>query len=115
MAGSVRAQLGDLEATLANQSAGINEHTTRVSNLQEQTVKMARHIDDKMNELRAECARQIEDFKDEANRKFSLQIAENKRLNAQMSRQRKESQRLVDRIHALEERCRALEQEVGGE
>jgi cell division protein FtsB len=42
-----------------------------------------------------------------------LQIAENKRLSKQMSTQKKENQRLIERIHELEERVKQLELQIG--
>ena len=56
---------------------------------------------------------QLADFKDESERKFALQIAENKRLSVQMSSQKKENQRLIERIHILEDRVKCLEVEIG--
>jgi cell division protein FtsB len=56
---------------------------------------------------------QLADFKDESERKFALQIAENKRLSVQMSSQKKENQRLIERIHVLEERVKRLEIDIG--
>jgi cell division protein FtsB len=55
----------------------------------------------------------LADFKDESERKFALQIAENKRLSVQMSSQKKENQRLIERIHVLEDRVKCLEVEIG--
>ena len=76
---------------------------------------MAVYIDEKMEELRSECTKTIAEFKEEADHKFGLQAAENKRLNVQMARQKAENQMLVDRIHALESRCSRLELEIGAE
>ena len=113
--GSMRAKISGLEDTLAAHSSNLNAQTSRVLSLEQQTVRMAAHIDEKMEELRQECARTIDNFREDANHKFSMQYAENKRLNAQMARQRAENQRLMDRIHQLEARCARLEAEIGSE
>ena len=44
-----------------------------------------------------------------------MQYAENRRLNATMSKQKKENQVLMDRIKALEQRCATLEAELGND
>ena len=61
------------------------------------------------------CSSQLADFKEESERKFALQIAENKRLSVQMSSQKKENQRLIERIHELEERVKRLELDIGND
>ena len=56
---------------------------------------------------------QLQGFREESEHKFSLQIAENKRLSTQMSTQKKENQKLIERIHQLEGRVEQLEKQIG--
>ena len=111
----MRAKLDAVEDTLTSHSSALNNHTNRVLSLEQQTTRIAAYIDEKMDELRKECARTIASFKEDAEHKFSLQYAENRRLNATMSKQKKENQVLMDRIKALENRCAALEAELGND
>ena len=113
--GGMRAKMSNLEGKVAAHESTLNEQTARVGALEASTVRMAAYIDEKMEELKGECAKTIAVFKEEADHKFSLQIAENKRLNVQMARQKAENQKLIDRIHALESRCSRLELEIGAE
>jgi hypothetical protein len=72
-------------------------------------------IDGKVDEMAKSMTNQMVEFKDEAEHKFALQIAENKRLVTQMSQQKKENQKLVERIRALESRAKAVELEIGND
>ena len=113
--GGMRAKLDTVEDTLTSHSSALNNHTNRVLSLEQQTTRIAAYIDEKMDELRKECARTISSFKEDAEHKFSMQYAENKRLNVTMSKQKKENQVLMDRIKALENRCAVLEAELGND
>ena len=113
--GGMRSKISALESTLVTHESTINGHSERVGALEESTVRMAAYIDEKMEQLKGECATTIAQFKDDADKKFLLQTAENKRLNVQMAKQKAENQKLIDRIHALEARCSRLELEVGAE
>ena len=52
---------------------------------------------------------------EEMDHKFSLQVAENKRLQGHMAEIRKENKHLYAQVVELQKRCKLLEDEVCGE
>jgi len=54
-------------------------------------------------------------MKSEMDHKFSLQVAENKRMQQHLSTVKRENQAMTRRLVALEDRVARLESELGGD
>lgn len=57
----------------------------------------------------------INTMQEDMDHKFSLQVAENKRMQQHLSNTKRENQALTKRLVALEERVATLELELGGD
>ncbi len=57
----------------------------------------------------------LKTMQEEMEHKFSLQVAENKRMQQHLSTAKRENQAMGKRLIAAEERLKAIESELGGD
>lgn len=112
-AGSMKDKITDLSMRINVQDEILDEQDKRIAGLEGGADDIVQDLNDRVGSLKETMSKQLAAFKDESEHKFSLQIAENKRLSKQMSTQKKENQRLIERIHKLEERVKQLELQIG--
>ena len=72
-------------------------------------------ITGKVEEVEAKLSKVITSQTEEFEHKFSLQVAENKRMTQHLSNCKRENQAMGKRVVALEERVAGLEIELGGD
>ena len=72
-------------------------------------------IEQHLDDVNAKIMAKIAEMQDEMDHKFSLQVAENKRLQGHIAEIRKENKHLYAQVVELQKRCKLLEDEVCGE
>jgi hypothetical protein len=72
-------------------------------------------IEQHLDDVNAKIMAKIAEMQDEMDHKFSLQVAENKRMSQHLSNVKRESQALTKRLVAAEDRVAYLEKELGEE
>jgi polyhydroxyalkanoate synthesis regulator phasin len=100
------------QAESAETTANIARQVVELYAANEQTQALARRL---VKETREALTAEAGELKEEMQHKFSLQAAENKRLQSHLTTLKNENQALERRVVALEKRVKFLEQEMVGE
>ena len=115
----MKKQLASLDMTLQSQDNMLRNQSLQIGELEEVigpsgsnlTVVVRAEIEPVQNKI----MQVIQEMQEEMDHKFSLQVAENKRMQQHLSTAKRENQAMAKRVVALEDRVQTLELELGGD
>lgn len=111
--GSIKDKLNALNRRLDSQEQAISKQSAIFSSIEEANTRLAKEISSQAESIHQRITREVVDLKEDTSHKFALQIAENKRLQHHISRQKEETQKLYKQIEALQTRLLSVERELG--
>ncbi|GMH86603.1 hypothetical protein TrST_g13900 [Triparma strigata] len=118
-AGSMKAKMLALNSQLEDQDASISSVRTRLESMEEIVGEggsgLEKEIQKHTKIMQERLMETINAIQEDCDHKFSLQAAENKRMQQHLSTAKRENQTLTKRLVALEERVAVLELELGGD
>ena len=117
--GSMKKQLADFDATLQSQSDQQSSQGRQINELENvigpSGSNLTNFVESKISPIQEKLMSIISEMQEEMDHKFSLQVAENKRMQQHLSTAKRENQAMAKRVVALEERVATLELELGGD
>merc|ERR1719198_2197621 len=111
----MRKKIQDLEDNMSRQNSNQMMLESKVENLEQSGRATEDGTGQMVKDLASQIRQQFADLKEEMDHKSSLQTAENKRLQRDISNRNSENQALERRVVALEKRVAGLEAELCGD
>jgi len=102
-----------LEAKLTEQRQTIARQEDRIHHLETERERIDDDIDRHVRNLMDRMDKEVDNMKDDLEHKFALQIAENKRLQNQLMKQKADAEQISGYCKCLETRIRKLQDEIG--
>jgi len=111
--GALKLKIATLEAKLTDQRQTISRQEDRIGHLETERERIDDDIDRHVRNLMDRMDKEVDNMKDDLEHKFALQIAENKRLQNQLMKQKADAEQISGYCKCLETRIRKLQDEIG--
>ena len=102
-----------MEAKLAEQRQTIAKQEDRIHHLETERERIDDDIERHVRGLMDRMDKEVDNMKDDLEHKFALQIAENKRLQNQLQKQKADAEKIWGYCRGLETRIRKVQDEIG--
>lgn len=110
---TIRKKLHNLDDFKNVSDDKLKDHGDRITALEEKAQQSGDNTSELLQSMYQKIMKEFQEVQDELQHKFSLQVAENKRLQSHLTNQKNEMHAMHKRLVSLEERVKNVELTIG--